>query len=282
MADAPYLKHFGLKEEAFSPVPNPRFFFLTPTHAIAMEKTRLTVQSGKGLSVVYGEHGTGKSSLARLLHAQFLEKGFRSVMLTNPSFPTPFALLKKIVAEFEVPPAYSYGETLDRFKNYLFEYGRNPDLPIVLIIDEAQALRFPLLELLRQIMNYETNEAKLLQLVLFGEDALRGKLSHTRMASFRSRIAMASGLSPLTSDEVAQMLTFRWNVASGGQPHPFDDDAVALLGEAANGNPREVNILADNSLLLSFLSRKSSVDREPVEQAVADRRQLSPQASRKA
>jgi type II secretory pathway predicted ATPase ExeA len=203
-------------------------------------------------------------------------------MLTNPSFPTPFALLKKIVAEFEVPPAYSYGETLDRFKNYLFEYGRNPDLPIVLIIDEAQALRFPLLELLRQIMNYETNEAKLLQLVLFGEDALRGKLSHTRMASFRSRIAMASGLSPLTSDEVAQMLTFRWNVASGGQPHPFDDDAVALLGEAANGNPREVNILADNSLLLSFLSRKSSVDREPVEQAVADRRQLSPQASRKA
>jgi MSHA biogenesis protein MshM len=276
MADAPYLKHFALKEEAFSPVPNPRFFFLTPTHAIAMEKTRLTVQSGKGLSVVYGEHGTGKSSLARLLHAQFLEKGYRSVLLTNPSFPTPFALLKKIVAEFEVPPAYSYGETLDRFKNYLFEYGRTPDLPIVLIIDEAQALRFPLLELLRQIMNYETNEIKLLQLVLFGEDALRGKLSHARMASFRSRIAMASGLSPLTQDEMTQLLTFRWGVASGGHPHPFTDEALLLLGEASRGNPREVNILADNSLLLSFLSRHTAVEREHVEQAVTDRRQISP------
>ena len=282
MADTPYLKYFGLKEEAFSPVPNPRFFFLTPTHAIAMEKTRLTVQSGKGLSVVYGEHGTGKSSLARLLHAQFLEKGFRSVLLTNPSFPTPFALLKKIVAEFQVPPAYSYGETLDRFKNYLFEFGRSADLPIVLIIDEAQALRFPLLELMRQIMNYETNEAKLLQLVLFGEDALRGKLSHPRMASFRSRIAMASGLSALTDDEVAQMMSFRWNVASGGQHHPFADEAIALLAEASGGNPREVSILADNSLLLSFLNKKPTVEREHVEQAVADRRQLISLAPKKA
>jgi type II secretory pathway predicted ATPase ExeA len=272
MADALYLEYFSLKEEPFSTVANPRFFFLTPTHSTALEKTRYTVQSGKGLAVVYGETGTGKSSLARLLHGYFLEKGFRSVLLVNANFPTPFALLRKIASEFAVTPAYSYGETLDRLKTYLFEFGRDPARPIVMIIDEAQALRYPLLELLRQLMNYETNETKLLQLVLFGEEALRGKLAHARAASFRSRVAMASALYALTTDEVAEMVAFRWHVASGSRRHPFDDRALLALFESSHGIPREVAILADNALLSAFLDDKKNVDHEAVENAARDRR----------
>lgn len=271
MVDAPYLKYFGLKEEPFSTVANPRFFFLTPTHATALEKTRYTVQAGKGLAVVYGETGTGKSSLARLLHGNFLGKGFRSVLLVNPNFPTPFALMKKIVAEFQVMPAYSYGETLERLKNFLFQHGRKREAPLILIIDEAQALRFPLLELLRQLMNYETNEMKLLQLVLFGEDSLRGKLANKRAASFRSRVAMASALYPLTADEMAEMVAFRWQVASGSKRHPFEAEALVALFEASGGVPREVAVIADNALLLAFLERKRAVDREIMEKAAQDR-----------
>jgi len=281
MADAPYLKYFGLKEEPFSTVANPRFFFLTPTHATALEKTRYIVQAGKGLAVVYGESGTGKSSLARLLHGHFLEKGFLSVLLVNPNFPTPFALMRKIVSEFGITPAYSYGETLERLKNYLFEYGRTPDVPVVLIIDEAQTLRFPLLELLRQLMNYETNDTKLLQLVLFGEDVLRSKLAHARAASFRSRIAMASALYPLMTDEVAEMVTFRWHVASGSREHPFTDDALASLFEASGGIPREVAVIGDNALLSAFLDKKKSVDREAIEKAARDRQQFAAQSAKK-
>lgn len=272
MADAAYLKYFNLKEEPFSTVANPRYFFLTPTHSTALEKTRYTVKAGKGLAVVYGETGTGKSSLARLLHGSFLDKGFRSVLLVNADFPTPFALLRKIALEFQVTPAYSYGETVERLKNFLFESGRKPDAPIVLIVDEAQGLRYPLLELLRQLMNYETNEMKLLQLVLFGEDALRSKLASARGASFRSRIAMASGLFPLTTDEVADMVAFRWHVASGRKSHLFDDDALLALFEASDGIPREVTIIADNALLSAFLDKKKSVDREAVAKAARDRR----------
>lgn len=271
MPDAAYLKHFGLKEEPFSTVANPRFFYLTPTHATALEKTRYTVQAGKGVAVVYGQTGTGKSSLARLLHNTFLEKGYRSVLLVNPNFPTPFALLRKIALEFHVMPAYSYGETLERLKNYLFDHGRNPAAPVVLIIDEAQALRYPLLELLRQLMNYETNEMKLLQLVLFGEDALHAKLAHARGANFRSRVAMASGLYPLTAEEVAEMVAFRWYVASGRREHPFEEQALNTLFEASGGIPREMTTLADNALLLAFLNKKSTVDHEAVEQAAHDR-----------
>lgn len=271
MPDAAYLKHFGLKEEPFSTVANPRFFYLTPTHATALEKTRYTVQAGKGVAVVYGQTGTGKSSLARLLHNNFLEKGYHSVLLVNPNFPTPFALLRKIAMEFQVMPAYSYGETLERLKNFLFEHGQNPAAPVVLIIDEAQALRYPLLELLRQLMNYETNEMKLLQLVVFGEDALHAKLAHARGANFRSRVAMASGLYPLTAEEVAEMVAFRWYVASGHKEHPFEERALATLFEASSGIPREMTTLADNALLLAFLSKRPTVDHEAVQQAARDR-----------
>jgi type II secretory pathway predicted ATPase ExeA len=121
-------------------------------------------------------------------------------------------------------------------------------------------------------MNYETNEMKLLQLVLFGEDALRGKLAHARGASFRSRIAMASALYPLTTGEVAEMVAFRWHVASGREGHPFDDEALVALFEASGGIPREVAIIADNALLSAFLDRKKLVDREAVEKAARDRR----------
>ena len=275
MTDTLYLKYFNLKEEPFSTVANPRFFHLTPTHATALEKTRYIVEAGKGLSVVYGATGTGKSSLARLLHGTFMDKGYRSVLLVNPEYRTPFALLKKIVAEFQVNPAYSYGETLDRLKSYLFKFGRNPGSPIVLIVDEAQALRFPLIELLRQLMNYETNEAKLLQMVLFGEDALRAKLAHPRVASFLSRIAMASGLYPLTLDEVAEMVAFRWQVASGGQLHPFNSEAIAMLFERSGGVPREVTTLADNALLLAFMNKAKAVSLEYIEQVANDRRLIT-------
>lgn len=271
MPDAAYLKHFGLKEEPFSTVANPRFFYLTPTHATALEKTRYTVQAGKGVAVVYGQTGTGKSSLARLLHNNFLEKGYRSVLLVNPNFPTPFALLRKIAMEFQVMPAYSYGETLERLKNFLFDHGQNPAAPVVLIIDEAQALRYPLLELLRQLMNYETNEMKLLQLVVFGEDALHAKLAHARGANFRSRVAMASGLYPLTTEELAEMVAFRWYVASGRKEHPFEERALATLFEASSGIPREMTTLADNALLLAFLGKRPTVDHEAVQQAARDR-----------
>ena len=83
--DLPYLTYFNLKEEPFSTVPSPRYFFLTATHSTALEKTAYVVGAKKGLAAVFGDTGTGKSSLARLLHQKFLDSGFLSILLTNPS-----------------------------------------------------------------------------------------------------------------------------------------------------------------------------------------------------
>src|SRR5919205_1222456 len=210
----PYLPFFKLKEEPFNTTANPRFFFLSPIHSIALGKTEFTVDAKKGLTIVFGDTGTGKSTLARLRHQKFLDKGYTSVLLTNPNYPTTNSLLRTIIQEFQLAKtAKSYKDNLDIFKMFLYTEAVEKQKNIVLIIDEAQTLRLPLLELLRQLINFETNEMKLLQLVLFAQDELRTKLSHPMARNFRSRIAMASTLDQIGIEELKQMVDFRWRVA---------------------------------------------------------------------
>jgi general secretion pathway protein A len=132
-------------------------------------------------------------------------------------------------------------------------------------------LRIPLLELLRQIINYETNDMKLLQLVLFSQEQLRTKLTHPMARNFRSRIAMASTLEAMGSKENAEMIDFRWRVASGNQPHPFTPNAIEAIYMYSKGMPREACIIADNSLLAGYLADKKVVDKATVEAAYHDR-----------
>ncbi len=272
--DLPYLAYFNLKEEPFSTVPSPRYLLLTPAHATALSKAEFVVETKKGLAVVFGDTGTGKSSLARLLHQKFIDQGFRSALVTNPSYPGSYSLLRTIAQEFGLPRmGRSYKDMLDIFKEFLLTEGVERGRTVVLMLDEAQTLRLPLLELLRQLINFETNQEKLLQLVLFAQEELRGKLTHHRARSFRSRIVMASTLDKLGSQDVAQMVDFRWRVASGGQEHPFDQDALETLFTRSGGTPREVAILADNSLLLAYLEESKRVTRAIVEAAANERRE---------
>ena len=270
--ELPYLKFYGLKEEPFSTVPSPRYLFLTSVHSTALEKTSYVVGARKGLAAVFGDTGTGKSSLARLLHQKFLDNGFVSVLLTNPSYPTPNSLLRTIAQEFGTPRTdKSFKGMLDIFKAYLLDQALEQGKTVVLIIDEAQTMGFAQLELLRQLINVETNQEKLLQVVLFAQDEMRTKLAHARARNLRSRIVLASTLERLGAAEIAEMLAFRWNVASGGGKHPFSDDALAALFEYSEGIPREATILADNALLLGFYRKQEVIDREVVEAAAADR-----------
>src|SRR5881275_2869730 len=235
----PYLAYFKLKEEPFNTTANPRFFFLSPVHSTALGKTEFTVDAKKGLTIVFGDTGYGKSTLARLLHQKFLEKEYISVLLTNPNYPTTNSLLRTIIQEFQLPKtSKAYKDNVDTFKMFLYQEAVEKGKNIVLIIDEAQTLRLPLLELLRQLINFETNEMKLLQLVLFAQEELRIKLGHPMARNFRSRIAMASTLDRIGVEELGQMIDFRWRVASANQEHPFQPDALAALFVHSGGTPR--------------------------------------------
>ncbi len=271
--ELPYLKFYGLKEEPFSTVPSPRYLFLTDIHSTALEKTSYVAGAKKGLAAVFGDTGTGKSSLARLLHQKLLDNGFVSVLLTNPNYPTPNSLLRTIAQEFGTARTHnSYKGMLDVFKAFLIHQAMEQGKTVVLIIDEAQTMGFAQLELLRQLINVETNQMKLLQVVLFAQEELRAKLAHARARNLRSRIVMASTLERLTATEVADMVTFRWSVASGGQPHPFTPEALSALAELSDGIPRDATILADNTLLLGFYQEQPSIGPDLVKAAAADRR----------
>src|SRR5205823_298395 len=271
--DLPYLSYFNLTEEPFSTVPSPRYFFLTTVHATALEKTAFVVAAQKGLATVFGDTGTGKSSLARLLHQKFLDSGFLSTLLTNPNYPTAFSLLRQIAKEMGIQTHKGFAGQLEFVKQYLFDQALTQDKTVVLIIDEAQTLKPSLIELLRQLANYETNDRKLVQLVLFGQEELRDVLGRPRLKNFRDRVVMASTLEPLSAKELGAMLAFRWQVASGNTTHPFADEAIAALFRHSAGMPRRANILADNALLLAFYSKQPRITAELIDAAAADRRE---------
>jgi len=273
--DLPYRDFFALKDEPFSTVPSPRTLFLTSVHSTALEKTAYVVGAKKGLAVVFGDTGMGKSSLARMLNQKFLDAGFVSVLLTNPSYPTPNSLLRTIAQEFRTERTdKSFKGMLDIFKQFLYQRALREKKTVVLTIDEAQTLTLPLIELLRMLSNYESNTEKLLQMVLFGQDQLRTRLAHPRGQSFRSRIVMASTLEALTAKETGQMIVFRWSVASGAGSHPFAPAALRAIFEHSRGVPREACIIADNSLLLAYHQRTNPITSRIVEQVVSDRRSI--------
>ena len=263
-----YLSFFGLKEEPFSASPNPRFFYTSPLHHLAMQKTRYVVSAKKGLCVVFGDTGTGKTTLARLLYQRFVDDGFVTALLTNPAYPTPNQLLRTVMQEFEYPKfGRSYKASLDRLKEFLYQKAAQEGKTLVLIVDEAQTLKPSLLEFLRQLLNYETNEQKLLQLVLFTQNELRARLKRAR--NFDNRIALKASLETLSLTDSQEMLRFRWTVA-GGKHFPFNADAIETIYEYSAGVPRTQVILADNLLLAAFLSETATIDRDLVAKVAED------------
>ena len=267
--ELPYLDHFHLKEEPFSTSPNPRFLFKSPVHHAAVQKIRYVVAAKKGLAVCFGRSGMGKTTLARLLHQTFIDDGYRAVFMTNPSFPTPNQLLRAIIQEYQVTrTARSFLDLLNLFKAFLYEQAIERRQTLVLLIDESQTMRFPLLELLRQIVNYESNDQKFLQVVLFAQEEFRATLR--RAHNLENRVVMSSTLENLSLADTQQMLRFRWQVAGGGEL-PFADDSVQAIYEATQGVPRTEVILADNALLAAALRRADVIGPDIIWQVVRDR-----------
>jgi general secretion pathway protein A len=222
--------------------------------------------------MVFGQVGTGKTTLARDL-AQRMDddEEISYIFLTNASFPTSNQLLRAIMQEFQVPQTHrSYLELLNIFKSFLRDQSLNHAKTLVLIIDEAQTLTSTLLEMVRQLMNYESNDQKFLQIVLFAEESFRARLQHPRYRNLVTRTAMSSTVENLSLTDTAAMLKHRWLIA-GGKDFPFTDDALERIFTYSQGVPRTQVILGDNCLLAAFIAGVTKIDAGLVEGVIKER-----------
>ncbi|MGC2239186.1 MAG: AAA family ATPase [Pyrinomonadaceae bacterium] len=255
-------------EAAFSISPNPRFFYVTPSIQAAIAKTNYVIRSNQGLTTIIGDVGLGKTSLLRLLFNEYDDNpNYTTAFIVNPKQTTETAFLKAICTEFEVPTRRSQRETEYELRAFLFEQAQNGKT-VVLFIDEAQQLRGPMFEQIRQILNYETDDRKLLNVIMAGQIELRYKLADRSKRALVSRIAVSSVLDAMTLEETAGMIDFRCSVAQ--VTNRFEEEAVEAVYNLSKGIPREVIKLCAMSVQYALLNDMETIPKEIVELACQD------------
>jgi general secretion pathway protein A len=253
-----YQAYFGLKELPFRISPDPRFIYLTSQHQEVLAKCQYSVAEKMGIAAIFGTIGSGKTSLARRLWEQYTTQSeYTFALLIHPNYPTPFQFLKSILREYGLTkPKRSLEDMVAYFEEFLIEQHRNGKTPI-LVIDEAQTLHPPLLELLRQLLNFETNTEKLLQIILFGDTDLLLRLD--RAPALKDRVTIFGALTSLSRQDSDDLISFRYRVA-GGDSLPFGQDALAAIFKYSQGLPRRICRICDNALIHAFSHKLQTVD----------------------
>lgn len=273
-----YKDHFGLAEMPFSISPDPRFLYLTPQHREALAKAQYIVDQKGGLAVIYGDVGHGKTTVARRLHQVFRENpDIHIALLITPDLKTDSALLRSVMAEYGVPARRSHALSLAAFQEFaLNAYTENKN--VVLMIDEAQQMTPKMMELIRVFLNFETDTEKFIQVLLFGQNELATSLD--KMPAIKSRVAMFGALTNLTRQDMEAMVDYRWK-AAGGDKHPFSTEAFDLIYELTKGRPRDVNKLANESLIRAFVTEAHDVTADMVRDAAKELRlDIAPPAAK--
>lgn len=264
-----YYKALNLIKEPFSTSPDPVFFYRSQSHDSALKRLEITIRLRRGLSVVLGDVGTGKTTLSRTLMQAFQgEDGFIFHMILDPNYKSEFQFLSNLIKMFGMKPEFrstlDYKEAIER---YLFRKGVDENKTIVLLIDEGQKLNANQLELLRILLNYETNEYKLLQLVILSQTELLPRLR--KIKNFMDRIALKYIINPLDESETKEMITFRLRQAGyTAQESLFTDDAIKLIYEHTQGYPRRIALLCHDSLEALIMYDKNRIDSELIENMI--------------
>lgn len=271
-----YFKVLGFQKEPFSTSPDPQFFYLSKEHEASLTNVLIDLRLRRGLSVILGDVGTGKTTLSRKLIQELKgREDFIFNIVLDPSFENEKVFLEFLTRNFEISipnmlrnedasKVFALKESLERF---LFQKGVNENKTVVLIVDEAQKLNECSLEVLRALLNYETNEYKLLQLVLLGQLELFAKIMN--IPNFFDRISFKYTLNPLDINETREMIEFR--IAQAGYKasmHIFLDDAIKEIHQYTRGYPRQITMLCHKSLKNLVLKNKFVVDASVVQEII--------------
>jgi len=268
-----YTQFFSLKQEPFSIAPDPRYLFMSERHREALAHLLYGVNGGGGFVLLSGEIGAGKTTVCRCFLEQ-IPRRCNVAYIFNPKL-TVTELLKSVCEEFHIPYRHEgpgtatvkdYLDPLNEFLLKTHAVGQNN----LLIIDEAQNLSAEVLEQLRLLTNLETNERKLLQIVLIGQPELREMLAAPELEQLAQRVIARYHLDALSEAETTQYIRHRLSVAGRSAAPPFDARALRHIHRASRGVPRRINLLCDRALLGAYASGKTQVDRRIVAKAAGE------------
>jgi general secretion pathway protein A len=255
-----YNEFFGLRESAFNVNPDPRYFFLTPGMQEALAGLAYGIQRRKGIVLLTGEVGTGKTTLLNQLMDWLRQNQAATAFIFNTRLSVE-DLFNYILTDFGIAcESRAKSDMLIHLNNWLLDRCLTGDPePAVLIVDEAQNLSPELLEEIRLLTNLETSTEKLLQIVLSGQPELESKLREPKLRQLRQRITLRYRTTQLSPAETRSYIEERLRIAgANGQPI-FSPEAIESIHHYACGVPRVINILCDHALINAFAERHKRV-----------------------
>lgn len=263
-----YKSFYGLKENPFNVTSDPSFFFSSTHHAEAFSHLVYGIQQRKGIIVITGEVGTGKTILCRTLLNR-LDQQTKTAFILYPNF-SELQLLQMILRDFGIPnKSGNKAVIIDALNEFLLKetaHGHN----IVLIIDEAQNLRESQLEQIRLLSNLETEKDKLLQIILVGQPELSEKLQLTSLRQLNQRVTIRNHIRPLERSELKDYIAHRLTVAGAQKPITFTDEALEEVYLYSAGTPRLINIICDRALLAGFVAETWIIDYNVIKKSIEE------------
>jgi general secretion pathway protein A len=247
-----YKEFFGLRENPFNVNPDPRYLFLTSQTQAALDELTYGIQARKGLLLLTGEVGTGKTTLINKLLEHLHQRKTPTAFVFNSHLDTNH-LFDFILADFGLPVDWTHKDSsLMRLNHWLIERYRAGGATPVLIVDEAQGLPLHVLEEIRMLLNLETPHEKLLQIVLVGQPELEERLRRPDLRQLKQRITLRCKTAALTLDETYEYVHSRLSTAGADGGTVFSREAVEALHLYSGGIPRVVNLLCEHGLINSY------------------------------
>lgn len=263
-----YLDFFQLKEFPFNVTPDPRFLYFSDRHREAYDSLLYGVEHRKGFIVLTGEVGCGKTTVCRSVLNR-LPTDTHSALILNPSL-TPSQLIRAILLDLGLEvrgqDKLVHIAQLNRFLLERLEKKEN----VCVIIDESQNLDNQLMEQVRMLSNLETDQHKLMQIVLSGQPELKDRLTQPELRQLRQRIMVHCDLAPLSVIETALYIQHRLNVAGAAGRITFRNAAVEQVHQQAEGIPRQINTICDRALLSAYIRKDFEVIEADVQNALKE------------